>query len=130
MTTEHKPHSSQQLHAYAESSKAFTHGEKTEDELLQRIWNLAGDVTGLIEQLEAREKQLIEIAQKGYERVMQGEYERVLEQLQSLEREAEIQNDEADRLHEQLEAARREIARLKSDRGMWHHEPNPAKERP
>lgn len=33
---------------------------------------------------------------------------------------------EVSRLVEQLEAAQREIARLKSDRGMWHHDPNPA----
>lgn len=38
---------SERLLRYAEASKEWTHGMKTEDELLQRIWNLAGDVTTL-----------------------------------------------------------------------------------
>lgn len=44
---------SEQLLAYAKSSIALAHGDKTEDELLQRIWNLSEDVRNLVEQLEA-----------------------------------------------------------------------------
>lgn len=47
--TDSKRHSTQTLRVYAEQSKALTHGDKTEDELLQRIWNLAGDVTAQTE---------------------------------------------------------------------------------
>lgn len=36
------------LKRYADQSLTWTHGEKTEDELLQRIWNLANDVKRLV----------------------------------------------------------------------------------
>jgi hypothetical protein len=40
---------------YADRSLLWTHGQKTEDELLQRIWNLANDVKVLAADLvEAR----------------------------------------------------------------------------
>jgi hypothetical protein len=35
------------LRRYAAESAKWRHGEKTEDELLQRIWNLAADVRKL-----------------------------------------------------------------------------------
>lgn len=34
---------------YAEQSKAWKHGDRSEDQLLQRIWNLSDDVFSLIE---------------------------------------------------------------------------------
>lgn len=37
----------EKLDAYAERSLAWEHGQKSEDELLQRIWNLAHDVRTL-----------------------------------------------------------------------------------
>lgn len=49
------PHSSQQLLAYAQATYSWEAGQKTEDELLQRIWNLADDVGRLVEQLETAE---------------------------------------------------------------------------
>ena len=52
MTEVSKPQSSPEaMRSYAERSLGLRHGEKTEDELLQRIWNLSGDVTRLVEQL-------------------------------------------------------------------------------
>ena len=41
------------MRGYAERSLLLRHGDKTEDELLQRIWNLANDNARLFEQLEA-----------------------------------------------------------------------------
>lgn len=38
--------------AYAQRSLELTHGDKTEDELLQRVWNLAKDVIRLTYRLE------------------------------------------------------------------------------
>ena len=43
----------EQRRAYAERSMTWEHGQKTEDELLQRIWNLAGDVASLAAALSA-----------------------------------------------------------------------------
>jgi len=40
---------------YAEDSKGWRAGQKTEDELLQRIWNLAADVTILLNRIGALE---------------------------------------------------------------------------
>lgn len=39
----------ERMRAYAESAAGWGHGDKSEDELLQRIWNLAGDVGKLVE---------------------------------------------------------------------------------
>lgn len=44
------------LESYAESSLTWTHGQKTEDELLQRIWNLAGDVKALAAMVKERDE--------------------------------------------------------------------------
>ena len=48
---------SERLLRYAEASKERTHGMKTEDELLQRIWNLARDVTTLATALDEIQEQ-------------------------------------------------------------------------
>lgn len=43
----HNARSAEAIRSYAERSLGLEHGEKTEDELLQRIWNLANDVLKL-----------------------------------------------------------------------------------
>jgi hypothetical protein len=40
------------LARYADESATWMSGQKTEDELLQRIWNLAGDVKVLLMELD------------------------------------------------------------------------------
>jgi hypothetical protein len=42
------------LRWYAEEAASWTHGMKTEDELLQRIWNLSRDVIRLLKMLEVQ----------------------------------------------------------------------------
>lgn len=66
------PTSSQQLLAYAQATYSWEAGQKTEDELLQRIWNLADDVGRLVEQLEAAQNALRNIAVLAEQEVLSG----------------------------------------------------------